>query len=119
MFFGYQAGDDSRIMDLLHYSGFRCWSETVAPAGTRGPLVQFYASKLDFLFGAPQVEVQPAVNQGGAVAQVEDAGFPGGGGDVVAHGWVWHLRAYLAVAVTFGVAGGRREVGAVGAALVR
>src|SRR5690554_223284 len=106
MFFGYQAGDDSRIMDLLHYSGFRCWSETVAPAGTRGPLVQLCACQLDFLFGAPQVEVQPAVEQGGAVAQVDDARFLVGGGDEVAHLRVWHLRAYLAIAVKFGVAEG-------------
>src|SRR5690554_1898113 len=119
MFFGFQAGDDSRIQGLLHYSGFRGWSETVAPAGTGGPLVQLCACQLDFLFGAPQVEVKPAVEQGGAIAQVDDAGFLVGSGDEVAHVRVWSGSAHGAVGVQFRVAEGYRKVVAVIEELVR
>src|SRR5690554_1984385 len=119
MFFGFQAGDDSRIKGLLHYSGFRRWSETVAPAGTGGPLVQLCVCQLDFLFGAPQVEFQPAVEQGGAVAQVDNAGFLVGSGDIVAYVLVWPGSTHGAVGVQFGVAKGYREVVAVVEELVR
>src|SRR5690554_4491464 len=119
MFFGFQAGDDSRIKGLLHYSGFRRWSETVAPAGAGGPLIQFCVCQVDFLFGAPQVEVKPAVEQGGAVAQVDDAGFLVGSGDEVAHVRVWPGSAHGAVGVQFRVAEGYRKVVAVIEELVR